>query len=123
MRTQKQIEASRRNGAKSRGPVTAAGKRISAANSPRRSSVRPFETQRSLSCQEELQILANTVALPAERSEEFLQLLHNYRLSLQPIGFIEERVVETITACDWYRRRYWGLGMAKVAHATAIQEQ
>ena len=31
--------------------------------------------------------------------------------------------METITVCDWYRRRYWVLGMARVAHATAIQEQ
>jgi hypothetical protein len=68
------------------------------------------------------QLLANSVTLPTESSEEFLKLLQKFRVSLQPVGFLQERVVETITVTDWYRRRYWELGMAKVAHATILQE-
>ena len=124
MRTPKQIDAARLNGAKSRGPVTPDGKRISAANSAFSTGPRtPEGKARSARNQEKRQLLADSVALPAERTEEFLELLHDYRQSLQPVGFIEERVVETIAVSDWYRRRYWCLGMAKVAHATILQEQ
>jgi hypothetical protein len=148
MPTEKQFEESRLNGAtmtddasarldpndystqrstSGQGPVPAEGKLNAAASSASDATARPdprdSQTRRSLSVQDKRQLLANTVALPAERTEEFLELLNDYRHSLQPVGFLEERVVETITACDWYRRRYWGLSMAKIAHATAIQEQ
>ena len=124
MRTEKQIEASRLNGAKSRGPVTAEGKRISAANAAFSTGPRtPEGKARSSKNAEKRQILANSIALPAERNEEFLELLHDYRASLRPVGFLEERVVETITVSDWHRRRYWMVSMAHVAHATGLQEQ
>jgi hypothetical protein len=111
MPTEKQFEASRLNG----GTVTDDA------------SARPHppdsQTRSSLSDQEKRRRLANSVCFPAECKEEFLELLRDYRQSLQPVGFLEERVVENITVCDWYRRRYWVLGMAKVAHATVLQEQ
>jgi hypothetical protein len=111
MHTEKQIEASRLNGA----TVT--------NNAPVRPYPRDFQTQGSLSGQEKRQLLANSVAFPTEDSDEFLELLDDYRHALNPVGFLEERVVETISVCDWYRRRYWVLGMAKVGHATALQEK
>jgi hypothetical protein len=145
MRTEKQIEASRLNGANAtndaparpyphyfptqrstsgQGPVTAAGKLNSAANSAFSTGPRtPEGKARSARNAHKRQILANSVALPAERNEEFLELLHDYRESLRPVGFLEERVVETITVSDWHRRRYWVVGMVRVAHATVLQEQ
>jgi hypothetical protein len=78
---------------------------------------------RSTSNAHKRQLLANSVALPAERSEAFLELLHDFRQSLRPVGFLEERVVENIAVSDWHRRRYWIVGMTKIAHATALQEQ
>jgi hypothetical protein len=93
------------NAAFSTGPTTPEGKARSARNAYKR------------------QLLANSVAFPTECNEEFLELLNDYREALSPVGFLEERVVETITVCDWYRRRYWVLGMARVGHATALQEQ
>jgi hypothetical protein len=123
MRTEKQIEASRRNGAKSRGPVTPEGKRISAANSACSTGPRtPEGKARSSRNATKDERFANSVTFPAESKTEFLDLLERYRTSLQPVGFLEERVVENITVADWYRRRYWALGMARVAHASILQE-
>jgi hypothetical protein len=124
MRTEKQIEASSLNGAKSRGPVTDAGKRISAANSAFSTGPRtPEGKARAAGNARKRQLLANSVALPAERNEAFLELLHDFRQSLRPVGFLEERVVENITTADWHRGRYWIIGMTKVAHATELQTQ
>jgi hypothetical protein len=124
MRTQAQIEASRRNGAKSRGPVTAEGKRKSAANSAFSTGPRTPEGKASSSRNaEKHHALANSVALPNECKEEFLQKLQSFHASLQPVGFLEEQIVETIAVADWHRRRYWIVGMAKVAHATKLQEK
>jgi hypothetical protein len=135
MQTLEQIEASRLNGSNvtndapakpyphdfpaqrntsGQGPATNAASLTSAA---------PASPYPRLSNEQKRQLLANSVTLPAERAEEFLELLNDYRESLQPVGFLEERVVETLTVADWYRRRYWCLGMAKVAHATILQEQ
>jgi hypothetical protein len=124
VRSEAQIAASRANGAKSRGPITEEGKRTSAANSAFSTGpTTPEGKARSSRNAEKHQVLANSVALPAESTAKFLELLEEFRTALLPVGFLEERVVETIAVCDWHRRRYWVLGMAKAAHSAALQEQ
>jgi hypothetical protein len=68
------------------------------------------------------ELLANSITFPAESKAAFLKSLQDFRAALRPVGFLEERVVETITVADWHRRRSWALGMARVAHAAILQE-
>ena len=63
MRTPKQIAASRANGARSKGPVTAQGKRNSSRNSIRHG------------------LFADTIVLEEEKKDEFFELLHELLLS------------------------------------------
>jgi hypothetical protein len=95
MRTPKQIAASRANGAKSKGPVTAQGKRNSSRNSIRHG------------------LFADTIVLEEEKKDEFFELLHELLDEHQPATPTETMMVETIAAARWRQDRIWG--MQKVA--------
>jgi hypothetical protein len=124
MRTEAQKAASRANGAKSRGPTTEEGKRRSAANAAFSTGPRTPEGKARCSRNaEKSAILANAIALRGESTVEFLELLAELQNTFQPEGFLENRVVETITVNEWRRRRMWTLEMGTVSHATLLQEK
>jgi hypothetical protein len=122
MRTPAQIEASRRNGAKSRGPITPEGKARSAANSAHSTGPRTPEGKARSAANDKSHLLANGIVIPDESSEEFLELLANFRQAHEPVGFLEERVVEKIAVNDWRLRRTWFVLTGDLAHATLEQE-
>ena len=124
MRTEAQKAASRINGAKSRGPVTEKGKQISASNAAHSTGPRtPEGKARSAANGRKHSLLAAGVALPDESSEEFLELLADLREALQPVGFMEERVLERIAVNDWRLRRMWFILTGDVSHATLELER
>lgn len=90
----KQLEAARRNGLKSRGPVTERGKAASSRNSLRHG------------------ILANTVVLEGESTDRFLALLHTLRREFTPESEVERGLLETMAVCRWRQMRIWGMEKA-----------
>jgi hypothetical protein len=95
MRTPKQTQASRANGAKSKGPVTPQGKLNSSRNATRHG------------------LLAETIVLEAEDKAPFLELLNELMEEHQPQTRTETMLVETLAAARWRQDRIWG--MQKIA--------
>jgi hypothetical protein len=103
MRTERQIEASRVNGAKSKGPVTPEGKRNSSANAIKHG------------------LLAETVVLKGELEERFLEVIADIDQELQPETPIEHALVEKMAVARWRQLRLWG--MEKAAMEYQIRQQ
>jgi hypothetical protein len=100
------ITASRANGAKSRGPVTLAGKLASLANSAK--STGPVTPEgKALSAQNALRhgVLAQSIVLDSESAECFSDVLSTLQEELQPATSIESRYVETMALAEWRRLR------------------
>ncbi len=87
MRTEKQIEASRRNGAKSRGPVTPMGKRRSSRNSLRHARI---------TC---------TLALSLEDESEFREIFRELCDNHQPADYTEHSLIESMAMARWHMFR------------------
>ncbi len=93
----RKIEANRRNAKMSTGPKTARGKSISSWNSTRHG------------------LLAKRLPeLYGQNKEHFARLLRNLRQDLQPVGILEEVLVEKIA------REYWRLAVAAWHEAQEI---
>jgi hypothetical protein len=103
MRTERQIEASRANGARSRGPVTAEGKSNSSRNAIKHG------------------LLAETIVLKTERGDRFLEVLAELEEELQPETSIEYTLIEKMAAARWRQLRLWG--MEKSAMDQQIREE
>jgi hypothetical protein len=88
MRTEKQIEASRLNGAKSRGAFTPEGKRNSARYRTRNANI------------------AESVALKTENVNEFRDLLNDLCAQYQPATCFERVLVESMGIAIWKQLRY-----------------
>lgn len=86
-RTEAQIEASRLNGAKSRGPVTAEGKAISSRNSLKHG------------------IRAATIVIEGENAAEFDEILNGLYEEFEPATISEEALVRTMAAALWRQAR------------------
>jgi hypothetical protein len=91
MRTDCQIEASRANGSKSRGPVTEKGKRASSRNAIKHG------------------ILSECVLLPGESPESFQSLAAGLFEEFHPVGSTEEDLVEVMAVARWRRMRVWSV--------------
>jgi len=91
MATDKQIQAARENGAKSRGPKTPEGKAHSSQNATKHG------------------FLAKTLLLPNEDQSEFEAIAAAYIIKFQPEGPVEPHLVEELIACYWRQRRAWGM--------------
>ncbi len=91
MSSQRRIEASRANGARSRGPVSAEGKERSAKNALRHG------------------LLAGTVVLENEDGEEFQESLAALVVRFQPADPVELGLVEEMAAAQWRKRRSWAI--------------
>lgn len=92
--SEKHSAASRANGAKSRGPVTARGKAVSSANSLRHG------------------MLSNTVVLEGESTERFAELLAALHRDFDPQNEIETMLLETMAVARWRQMRFWGMEKA-----------
>jgi hypothetical protein len=103
MRTERQIEASRANGARSRGPVTAEGKHNSSRNAIKHG------------------LLAETIVLKTERSDRFLGVLAELEEELQPATSIEYTLIEKMAAARWRQLRLWGMEKAAMEYQTRQQ--
>src|ERR1022692_893073 len=91
MATDKQIAASRANGARSRGPITPEGR---------------------LRCS----LLAQAVVLEGESRPLFSQILRSMQDELQPQGVIENMMVQRMAVAQWRQLRAWGMEKATIAH-------
>lgn len=104
MRTQKQIEASRINGAKSRGAVTEEGKRRA-----RRHNLRHG-------------ILAATTVLEEESLAVFNDLADSYFDAAQPRDPIERSLVETMISARWRLNRVRSIAKTAMDRDMAMQD-
>jgi hypothetical protein len=94
MRTAAQIQASRINGAKSRGPITAQGKKNSSMNALKHG------------------LTARTVVLCNEDHSLFEQLQQNYIDALQPTTAFELDLIQHMAVDQWRIRRAWAIETA-----------
>jgi hypothetical protein len=88
MRTDTQNQASRTNGARSRGPVTSEGKAISSRNSTKSG------------------IYANSEIIPGENPDDLQALADSYRAEYQPQGPTESALVDMLVHSEWLLRRF-----------------
>src|SRR5437868_4978225 len=87
MTSAKQIAANGRNALKSTGPKTSNGKSTACQNAVKHG------------------LLSQEALLPSEDKEEFAELAVSLRESLQPVGQVEEFLVDRMTASAWRLRR------------------
>jgi hypothetical protein len=100
------IEASRANGAKSRGPVTVAGRLASLANSAKSTgAVTPEGHARSSQNAIRHGILVESAVLGSESAGAFSEVLSTLQEELQPSSSIESKYVETMALAEWRRLR------------------
>jgi hypothetical protein len=97
--TDQRSKTSPSNGAKSRGPVTLAGKRVSSGNARSHG------------------ILSRELLLPSEDPAEFHQLLDELAGELRPVGTLEHTLVERIAIAMWRQRRLVRAENARVLDA------
>ena len=117
------IAASRANGAKSRGPITVAGRLASLANSAK--STGPLTPEgRAISSQNATRhgILAESIVLDSESAERFSEVLAALQEELQPASPIESRYVETMALAEWRRLRLVCLEKEQMTIETRRQE-
>jgi hypothetical protein len=106
MRTPAQIEASRRNGAKSKGPTTAEGQARSSRNA----------IKHGLSSNK-------IVVLDGESEEAWEKYQTHFIAKFQPRDFVEERLVIQMAVNQWRLERVWSLQTATVDQESATQEE
>jgi hypothetical protein len=88
------IKASRLNGAKSRGPITAQGKKTSSLNALKHG------------------LTAKTLVLWNENHSLFENVRQSYIDSLQPTSSLELELTQTMVTAEWRLRRAWALETA-----------
>jgi hypothetical protein len=96
-----QSEASRQNGKKSNGPVTAAGKRKSSRNGLRHG------------------IFASTIALEGESRSQCLSLIKALADYYNPEGPVEQILIEKMAAAHWRQTRLWNFERETFAREAA----
>lgn len=103
MSSARRIQASRANGALSKGPITPAGKIRSARNSLKHG------------------LSARAVVPEEQNSPAFLQLLSALRDQFQPRDQREQRLVDSMALARWRTMRVWGLQTSALEHEMARQ--
>ena len=104
MSTLKRRVASQANGKLSRGPVTPAGKRNSAANAVHHG------------------MLANSYVLNGEARERFEHILDRLDTEFEPETESEQALVDMIAVARWRQMRIWGYERATIAKEIAHRE-
>lgn len=92
----KRAEANRQNAKKSTGAVTPEGKAASSMNAVRHG------------------LLSSKAVLPDEDKAEYQQMLNGLLNSLEPVGLIEELLVEKVAVAFWKQRRLLGAEAAVI---------
>jgi hypothetical protein len=105
MKSQKRSQASRVNGAKSRGPVTEEGRRKVAFNALRHG------------------LTSKSVVLSNESADRFQELFETYVADFLPEGEIEFGLVEEMVAAKWRIRRIWGMETSVLDVEMDVQEE
>ncbi len=105
MRSDLQKLASRINGAKSLGPVTSNGKRISSLNAARRG------------------MLSKTVLIEGESHVHFAALLAELHEEFQPLPGVETSLLEKMAVYRWRQLRLWGMEAAVVTEEIHKQKE
>jgi hypothetical protein len=103
MSTERQKQASRANGSKSRGPSTPEGKRASSHNAEKHG------------------LLSGTIVLEGESTDRFLDLVAALHEEFQPQTPFEESLIENMAAARWRQMRIWGMEKAGMDHETRRQ--
>jgi hypothetical protein len=98
MSTERQQQASRANGSKSRGPVTSTGKLASSRNAMKHG------------------MLSGTVVLECESTDRFLSLVAALHEEFQPQTSFEESLIENMAVARWRQMRIWGMEKAGMDH-------
>ena len=96
--------ASRANGSKSRGPVTARGKYNSSLNSFRHG------------------ILSRFLVLPGESPELFEDQFNEFMEEHQPRTLTERALVEDMVTSWWRKQRIWGLESARIQYQVKMSK-
>ena len=91
MRTEAQINASRLNGAKSHGPVTAEGKAISSRNAVKHG------------------MLATFVVIDGENRDSFIEICEDLYAEFEPATPFEESLIRTMAVARWKQERIWNV--------------
>ena len=104
MRTEKQTQASRFNGARSHGPATETGKSISAQNSRRHG------------------LLASSIVLEREKTPHFMELIQNLYAEHDPQTETERCLVESMAVARWQQLRTWEMQKCALDHDIARQD-
>ncbi len=104
MRSELQIKASQRNGAKSRGPRSA----TTPVTPPR--SPHPRST------------LSQSIVIEGENPDKFTALLTSLRTELIPQTQIEDALIEDLAACRWRQRRFLAMETAALSHQIRVQD-
>jgi hypothetical protein len=105
MRTERQTQASRANGAKSSGPTTPEGKLASSRNAVTHG------------------MLSGTIVLEGESKDRFRALLAALHEELQPQTPIETSLVENMAVARWRQMRIWGMEKAGMQHEMRRQAE
>ena len=117
------IDASRANGAMSRGPTSFAGRLASLANSAKSTgAVTPEGQARSSQNATRHGILAESIVLDSESAERFSDVLTTLQEELLPVTSIESRYVETMALAEWRRLRLLCLEKEQLTIETRRQE-
>jgi len=97
MASARKIRASRLNGAKSRGPITAQGKKTSSLNALKHG------------------LTAKTAVLCNENHSLFEKLQQTYIDSFEPTSPLELELIHTMVTAEWRLRRAWAVEAALTA--------
>jgi hypothetical protein len=101
--SEKQLAANRANAAKSRGPVTIGGRRNSSRNAIRHG------------------MFAQSILLPGESRDRFLQLLAELTTEFEATTPSELALVETMAFCRWRVLRSWTFQASQISREQRLQ--
>ena len=105
MSSQRKIDSARANGAKSHGPKTEAGRKISSRNAVTHG------------------LYAKGVVIAKESTEQYQEMLDAYIQQFQPIGPVELDLVEEMVAAKWRQRRLWSIETDLIEDQILIQTE
>jgi hypothetical protein len=105
MSSQLKIDSARANGAKSHGPKTEAGRKISSRNAVTHG------------------LYSKGVVIAKESSEQYQEMLDAYIQQFQPNGLVEFDLVEEMVAAKWRQRRLWSIETDLIEDQILIQTE